>query len=48
MVMMKYDGHFICGAALVNRPPNHHQGDLAGSSDILLTAAHCFVQHRKE
>uniref|UniRef100_A0A915KD05 Peptidase S1 domain-containing protein n=1 Tax=Romanomermis culicivorax TaxID=13658 RepID=A0A915KD05_ROMCU len=45
MVMLTRDGKYICGAALVNRPPNHHQADSTGSSDILLTAAHCLVQH---
>uniref|UniRef100_A0A915HJ47 Peptidase S1 domain-containing protein n=1 Tax=Romanomermis culicivorax TaxID=13658 RepID=A0A915HJ47_ROMCU len=41
---LKYRGSFWCGASLVNRPPNHHSDVAEGSSDILLTAAHCVIR----
>uniref|UniRef100_A0A915L2J2 Peptidase S1 domain-containing protein n=1 Tax=Romanomermis culicivorax TaxID=13658 RepID=A0A915L2J2_ROMCU len=42
-VMLKI-GRFMCGASLINRPPNHEADLTEGSSDILLTAAHCFLE----
>uniref|UniRef100_A0A915J6V2 Peptidase S1 domain-containing protein n=1 Tax=Romanomermis culicivorax TaxID=13658 RepID=A0A915J6V2_ROMCU len=45
MVMLKRDGEYLCGAALVNGPPNHQVDMTEGSFDILLTAAHCLFDY---
>uniref|UniRef100_A0A915K5N4 Peptidase S1 domain-containing protein n=1 Tax=Romanomermis culicivorax TaxID=13658 RepID=A0A915K5N4_ROMCU len=40
----EYDGkRTACGAFLINRPPNEHDYVENGSSDLLLTAAHCLM-----
>uniref|UniRef100_A0A915K7W2 Uncharacterized protein n=1 Tax=Romanomermis culicivorax TaxID=13658 RepID=A0A915K7W2_ROMCU len=40
----EYDGkRAACGAFLINRPPNEHSYVENGSSDLLLTAAHCLM-----
>uniref|UniRef100_A0A915IGS7 Uncharacterized protein n=1 Tax=Romanomermis culicivorax TaxID=13658 RepID=A0A915IGS7_ROMCU len=34
-----------CGAFLINRPPYQHDNIEQGSSDLLITAAHCLMQY---
>uniref|UniRef100_A0A915K2T3 Peptidase S1 domain-containing protein n=1 Tax=Romanomermis culicivorax TaxID=13658 RepID=A0A915K2T3_ROMCU len=48
MVILTRDGNVSCGAALINRPPYHTEGLDEGSSDMLLTAAHCVIEMFEE
>uniref|UniRef100_A0A915I8M8 Peptidase S1 domain-containing protein n=1 Tax=Romanomermis culicivorax TaxID=13658 RepID=A0A915I8M8_ROMCU len=48
MVILTRDGNSSCGAALINRPPYHTESLDEGSSDMLLTAAHCVIDMFEE